>query len=381
MHSNIKVRYLFSPFLLLIFLLQGCGSGGGGGDEPTPIPPDIDDPPPSDTNVNQGLTGYLYTAASVSSVNSTDRYPLIIDLATGKSHRILQPLVLDTYYSAPYPSNDGRTLVLTGDNQDCSTTFEYYYSSCVFLARLGQPIEMLHPMDISSSTRISPNGEMLAAKGSAHGDSTSVALRLISLEGELLQTVGDYRLYSFTWLPDGHLMFVWDDTLYLTDAPYDLNATAVYTHNSDESLSFLSPSHDGTRIAFALDGTDNGISYSHIMVMNIDGSGLRQLTDSAHDEVTPVQTYPVWSPDDQWIMVNEQLLYGSALYAVKSSATRVILNGDQYAPGDAIKIQTDLYDHIYTPGTTAIQTAWLSEAPFLALCVGMKTKNALPQSN
>jgi hypothetical protein len=226
MHSKIKVRYLFFPFLLLVVLLHGCGSGGGGGDEPTPIPPDDDDPPPAE-NVNQGLTGYLYTAMSVSAENPSDRYPVIIDLTTGKSHRILQPLILDQGYSTPYPSTDGRTLVLTGDNEECSTTFDYYYSSCVFLARLGQSIEMLHPMDIDSSTRISPNGEMLAAVGSLHNNSTSKALRLISLEGELLQTVGDYMVRAFTWLPDGRLMFVWDDTLYLTDAPYDLNATAV----------------------------------------------------------------------------------------------------------------------------------------------------------
>jgi hypothetical protein len=45
----------------------------------------------------------------------------------------------------------------------------------------------------------------------------------------------------------------------------------------------------------------------------------------------------------------------------------VILEGDQYAQGDAIKIQHDMYDHLSITSTTGPggNSAWLSVAPFL----------------
>jgi hypothetical protein len=51
-------------------------------------------PPTNNTNINQGLTGYLYTSVSVNGLNPSDRYPVIIDIATGKAHRILEPLLM-----------------------------------------------------------------------------------------------------------------------------------------------------------------------------------------------------------------------------------------------------------------------------------------------
>lgn len=78
---------------------------------------------------------------------------------------------------------------------------------------------------------------MLAAYGGLiGGDFSTTALRLISLDGELIQTVGDFQITTYTWLPDGRLMFVWDKRFYLTDAPYDLNATEVHTHNGEEVI-------------------------------------------------------------------------------------------------------------------------------------------------
>jgi hypothetical protein len=296
-------------------------------------------------------------------LNPSDRYPVIIDIATGKTYRILEPLLTDNYFSSPFPSSDGRTLVMTGDNQDCSTSFNGYYGSCIFVARLGEPIEMLNPMYINSPARISPNGEMIGARGQLLNSSTSTfGLKLMTLEGQLLQTVGDFHMNTFTWLPDGRLMFVWDRTIYLTDSPYDLNATAIYTAEGDKGVRELSPSHDGTRVAFSLRYDTNS---HYIMVMNIDGSGLRQLTDNPPGDVDPSQYFPVWSPDDQWIMVENNGNMDKTMYAVRVDANKVILDDDQFTPGEAIKIQSDLHDHLSTAGASSMQTAWLSVAPFL----------------
>jgi hypothetical protein len=361
MHKNIKVQYLYFPILLIFLFLAGCGSGSDGdtsknGSNPPSFDPD---------NINQGLTGYLYTSESVANLEPNTKYPVIIDLATGKTHRILEPLlIMHSHYAAPFASFDGTTLAMFGNNQDCRDRRpDYEYNDCIFLARLGQSVEILYPIGTSQPARPSWKGDMLAAYGGLiGGDFSTTALRLISLDGELIQTVGDFQISTFTWLPDGRLMFVWDKRFYLTDVPYDLNATEVHAYNGEEIIRFLSSSHDGTRVAFEI----KGVGYSHVMVMNIDGSGLRQLTANSPDDITdPYEGYPVWSPDDQWIMVENNTYWEPTLYAVRSDATEVILDDDQYAPGDAIKIQTDWQDHLNSADYGDPLTAWLSFAPFL----------------
>lgn len=119
--------------------------------------------------------------------------------------------------------------------------------------------------------------------------------------------------------------------------------------------------------------------------MNIDGSGLRQLTDSPQDDLTDANTaFPVWSPDDKWIMVVNNTTYDPTLYAVRADATKVILDNDQYAPGDAIKVQTDWQSHMYTKSSGDILTAWLPVAPFISASAKAQTEastsNDLPQS-
>jgi hypothetical protein len=352
----INFRYILLYAILIIFILEGCGSGDGTLDN-DPNPPST-----NTDNVNQGLTGYLYSSESLSDRDRTIRYPVIIDVATGRSHRILEPLELDSTLTAPFPSADGRTLIMTGDNQSCND-FQDGVGLCLFLAQLGQSPKLLYPFETYSPARISPNGEMLVVYSNL-GSISTAALRLISLDGELIEWVGDRHIGSYTWLPDGRLMYVWDKIFYLTDAPYDLDATSVYTFTGDEDIRFLSPSHDGTRIAFQVYDT----RYSYVMVMNVDGSGLRQLTDNDPDDISSSrQGHPVWSPDGQWIMVQNDSKWEPTLYAVRSDAIRVILHNDQYAEGDAIKIQTDWQDHLTDKGTGNILTAWLSDAPFLNL--------------
>jgi hypothetical protein len=178
-------------------------------------------------------------------------------------------------------------------------------------------------------------------------------------------------------------MYVWNRTFYLTDRPYSLTATAVYTYSDTLDINSLSSSHDGTRVAFVLASRES--RYACVMVMNIDGSGLRQLTDSPQDDLTDANTgYPVWSPDDKWIMVVNNTSYDPTLYAVRADATKVILDNDQYAPGDAIKVQTDWQSHLYTKSSGDILTAWLPVAPFISASAKAQTEastsNDLPQS-
>jgi hypothetical protein len=372
MDDYLKVRYLYLPILPLLLSLAGCD--GGGGDAGS-----LDNPNPPGPG-NQGLTGYLYTSEVVSNLDGS-RYPVIIDLATGKKHRILAPFELKSMFTAPFASADGSTLVMTGTDQTCKETFRVY-SECFYLARLGQPLKLLSPLIMPAAAKVSPNGEMLVADGELDSNSTD-ALRLIALDGGLISNVGDHRIGTYAWLPDGRLMYVWNRTFYLTDRPYSLTATAVYTYSDTLDINSLSSSHDGTRVAFVLAQREN--ANTRVMVMNIDGSGLRQLTDSPQDDLTDANTgYPVWSPDDKWIMVVNNTTYDPTLYAVRADATEVILDNDQYAPDDAIKVQTDWQSHLYPKSSGDILTAWLPVAPFISAHAKAQTEastsNDLPQS-
>jgi TolB protein len=72
-----------------------------------------------------------------------------------------------------------------------------------------------------------------------------------------------------------------------------------------DSLPAFSP--DGKRVAFdrILDGTD-GQGRSAIFVVNVDGGGLKQLTDFATNA-----SYPNWSPDGKRIVFNDNSANGS----------------------------------------------------------------------
>lgn len=135
MHKNIKVQYFYLPVLLIFLLLVGCGSGNDGGTSENGSNPPSFDP----GNINQGLTGYLYTSESVANLEPTTKYPVIIDLAIGKTHRILEPLlIMHSHYAAPFASSDGTALAMFGNNQDYHDRRpEYEYNDCIFLARLG----------------------------------------------------------------------------------------------------------------------------------------------------------------------------------------------------------------------------------------------------
>ena len=59
-----------------------------------------------------------------------------------------------------------------------------------------------------------------------------------------------------------------------------------------DAIAHSSLSPDGTQVAFVSAATGN----SDVWVQNVDGTGLRQLTNDA-----PADSWPVWSPDGDWI--------------------------------------------------------------------------------
>ena len=101
-----------------------------------------------------------------------------------------------------------------------------------------------------------------------------------------------------SWFPDGQrILFRGSqggqiDALQICSAAPDGSDVQVILSedNVKSHLPTLSP--DGTKIAFASDRDGN----PEVYVMNVDGGGIRRLTDDA-----ALDEYPTWSPDGQWI--------------------------------------------------------------------------------
>jgi Tol biopolymer transport system component len=148
----------------------------------------------------------------------------------------------------------------------------------------------------------------------------------------ILNVLATGRLnWDFTFQPPSRVTFV---------SLRDLNLEVyIQTQNDDEQPSednlsessaidwFPAPSPDGTRIAFASDQDGN----QEIYVMNVDGTGLRRITDHPADDL-----FPAWAADNHQIIFYSErdttLANGTlALYIVDVDAenpTPVILEGD-----------------------------------------------------
>jgi TolB protein len=134
---------------------------------------------------------------------------------------------------------------------------------------------------------------------------------------------GDVRQLTFgdrfegypSFAPDGSTI-VFDDST----EKVDLGLTLIDAHGKNprrvtkpaapaiDSLPAFSP--DGKRIAFEriLDGT-HGQARTAIFVVNVDGTGLKQLTDWATNA-----SYPNWSPDGSKIVFSDNADNGGAEY-------------------------------------------------------------------
>jgi len=118
------------------------------------------------------------------------------------------------------------------------------------------------------------------------------------------------------WTPDGRLVMAKDINtveskpgLYITDRGLS-NVTRIDPNLDNVRWPAVSP--NGRRVAV--------VHHGHIWVMNLDGSGLRQLSFSDSGEERPA-----WSPDGQWI-VAAQKEYGSVLLVPVKTGKIIRLN-------------------------------------------------------
>ena len=155
-----------------------------------------------------------------------------------------------------------------------------------------------------------------------------------------------YASLTFDWLPNSRLVYTFKQSIYLTTSLSTVGIPVI-TFTADQGVpDDVAASPDGTQLAFQLRTSGSfAADRGHIWVVNIDGSGLRQLTDIPPSDNDPAVDNPAWSPDGQWILAVEGRVHGQGstapgsrgvLYAIPSNGERVLLTPDGSTPAQPI---------------------------------------------
>ncbi|RTK98074.1 MAG: hypothetical protein EKK59_08225 [Neisseriaceae bacterium] len=286
--------------LAATLILAACNGDGGNG-EPASQPPAAGNPPTAgavQTNgVNGAFSGKLF-------YEYAGEY-IAFDLASGKPQPYLQE---DTNRYSFSISADGKAALvgeqLTTGSREKEAVHRYLAVDTATGKTLGTYPGS--PGSLSGmAMKLSPDGEYIATGlfryqwGKAH----------IVVEDSNGNLLFDFTAAGFDdafgWLPDGRMVAA-DANGWLTLFDRNFNQVKRIRQFSGPSLpSGVQASPDGGRLAFLWN--------DRIHVMNLDGSGLRQVTTS-----DLWQSGAAWSPDGKYLVITEAG-GGSAIYAQGSA--------------------------------------------------------------
>ena len=275
------MRYLKTSFSVIAvaaaLALSACGGGGGGGGEAAPA-----GPAPGSNTSRTGTMIYVRTSSllAVDMASGTTRLLANIRGSVGSNRSFAGASVGPTgefalsYNTDTSLSNTGFITILKPDgSQERSLTVKYMFNGPPYLSPDGSKIMF----DASFYPGSLPNKRFVQA---------------ISRTGENLFFYPDF---SFPlWMPDGRLLLSGKDGLYIGEAK--ISGQAVLIPNS-QNIGNYSVSPDGKKIAFTRRAATG--APRHVYMMNIDGTGTRQVTNSKTSEEVDVS----FSPDGNSLMV------------------------------------------------------------------------------
>jgi hypothetical protein len=252
--------------VMLLAAMSACGGGGGGG-APGPGGP---------TASASGLVVYSYL---------TDQ--IAVDMSSGRSSTLIEGNV-NLYFGGIGigPASEvalGYNSSLTGPNS--TLTVRLTDGTVVFARTFNHTIE--------NAPKFSLDGSKIAYVGRGSSGARLYFVDVRNRAGERIDYFEDFD--QFDWLPDGRLV-VRDRAsreLYASD-PTDPN-TVNFIPNSG-GTSWFSVSPDGSKLALSRSAVPN--TSRRIYMMNLDGSGQRQVTTSDREE-----TRVVFSPNGQQLLV------------------------------------------------------------------------------
>jgi WD40 repeat protein len=285
-HMRQKKLLLLLGCLLSIAQLAGCGGGGGDSGAAPNFPgnPPIGSPG-TQPILNAGLSGKLF-------MTSPDSY-IEFDLATGVS-RIMRPKA-----GSMYAANDGQEFAFVNirpPDQSASSSLE----ELVFFGRDGrQSGRFLKADGFGGRPLISPDKQTVLVEWHSIdlGDAGGVAVPTVfRRDGSIVKRFTNYGGYA--WLPDGRILLTRGDSIFVTSL--SASGPTLLRRFPNNAPGTLSVSPDGSRIAFVLNGPNaarDSFDF-HAFVMNVDGTGLKQVTTSILGDA-PVD----FSPDGNSLLV------------------------------------------------------------------------------
>ncbi|WP_271765510.1 TolB family protein [Aquimarina algiphila] len=178
--------------------------------------------------------------------------------------------------------------------------------------------------DIALGTaRLSLDGTSVAITVENEGNPFKI-LHVYNRSGELMRVFDKRKINSddFSWTTSNQIVYISGQSIYVS------NSDVPIITFRDEGIIPGEPSisPDGTQVVFTLgEDTSQGVEGT-IWLINIDGTGLRQLTTKEMDlPVTPSHKSAIWSPDGQWVFVVDGTSIEGNAYVVPADAQKVEL--------------------------------------------------------
>lgn len=182
------------------------------------------------------------------------------------------------------------------DSDSHSTELHIFGRDGRSVARFGRASYMYSP-------RLSHDGLRLAFEYSDIDAGDPAGEDILNITDRSGRVLARYSGLSWwDWLPDGRLVAAGGDALYLIERSF--GPARLLRRFAGDTPADLSVSPDGQRLALTLG--DRGALANHVYVMNLDGSGLRQVTTSGLNEDAPA-----WSPDGTRLAVRQGIAYSA----------------------------------------------------------------------
>lgn len=267
--------------VLSLFFAAACGSSSN---DDRPGSPEL----PADVEAvdNRGQTGLIYIEPPTGFAE--------IDVATGIAVHIRA-------YGSGRPSADGSEFVTIVSDDNAMLDEEAHSTELVIYGRDGRAVQRFGRPDFMYGPRLSHDRQRVAFEYHSidAGDDGGVdILNITDRNGEVLARYIGASWWE--WAADGSLFVAAGDTIYTVPAAFgDPTPLKQFPGDAPTDLS-LSP--DGSQLAFGLG--ERGLLENHVYVMNVDGTGVRQLTTSNLNEDSPA-----WSPDGSAIAVRQGITY------------------------------------------------------------------------
>lgn len=272
--------------LAATLILAACNGDGGSG-EPASPPPAAGNPPTAGAvqanGVNGAFSGKLF-------YEYAGEY-IAFDLASGKPQPYLREETNRYSFSI---SADGKAALVGEQLTTGSREKEAVHRYLAVDTTTGQTLGTYpgSPGSLSGmAMNLSPDGEYIATGLFRYEWGTSHLVIEDSNGNRLFDFTAAGFNESFGWLPDGRMVAA-DANGWLTLFDRNFNQIKRIRQFTGAFPGRMQASPDGSRLAFGWNG--------HIHVMNLDGSGLRQVTTS-NDR----QTSHAWSPDGKWLALAE----------------------------------------------------------------------------